>query len=172
MLANDYSGVLEPRVVVFMVLTTMVVIALGVVVLRGLNVLNRQLTGWKGLARRFPVTAAHTFGEKCPAGGSFAHIRNRIPGFMIEFAPEGMLVTPDFAKTSPILVPWSAVGSVSEVAAFGRSDVVLYVKCEKPFRLHFPSEAIPVLQRYLPAERFRKEESLSDLLKDRMNQRE
>jgi len=172
MLANDYSGVLEPKIIVLMVLVTITVIVLGVVLLRGFNALALWLIGWKRLTRHFPVTEVHPSGEKYRVSGRFANVRNVISGFKVEFAPEGMLVTPDSAKTSPILVSWSDIDSVLQVTLFGRSDVMVAVQFEEPFHLHFPSEAVPALQRYVPAERFRKEASLGDLIRNRMNQRQ
>jgi hypothetical protein len=68
----------------------------------------RKTSGWEALSQRFSGTDVYKFGGRYPGcTGSFGHGRgSSIDGaFLIELAQEGLLVTANFAKQSPILVP-------------------------------------------------------------------
>jgi hypothetical protein len=75
--------------------------------LRGLRAMLKRQTGWKALTQRFPATDVHKFsGRYKRQTGCFDEgPENAVSGqFLIELAQEGFLVTPYFARRSPILI--------------------------------------------------------------------
>jgi hypothetical protein len=134
----------------------------------------RKTSGWKALSQRFSATDVHKFGGRYTGcTGSFGYGRgSSIDGaFLSEFAQEGLLVTANFAKQTPILVPWPSIREVETVEIiFGRTDVIVTVDYEKRVRFHLPKDALAGLQQNVPAGRFREPTSLLGLVKDRLQQ--
>jgi hypothetical protein len=147
------------------------VIALGIALLRGLYAIFKYQTGWKALTQRFPVTDVHKFGGryKRQTGYFDRGPRNAVNGqFLIELAQEGLVVTPNFARRSPILIPWSAIRDVTETNLFGmRSVVLMTVDYEKELKFTIPKDALTAIQENVPAERLHQGMSFSELIKKR-----
>jgi len=120
--------------------------------------LNRKLSGWDALARKFPATDIQKTGEAYKVCGYSSGLRsNRIKMFLVEFADEGLLVTTTFARGSPILIPWSAIrGVASTNMGILGPDVAVNVECERPLGFHLPLAALTSIQKYVPAERINK----------------
>jgi hypothetical protein len=120
--------------------------------------LNRKLTGWMGLTDRFPLHDLHKTGETYWATG---FIRRQNSGryrlYQIEFAAEGFIVTPNFARAWPILVPWSKIRNVAAMVNRGSSmfdsDVTIYVEDERGLGFSVPIAALATIQANVPADR-------------------
>jgi hypothetical protein len=171
-MTNEYDGILTPRIIGLIILTVLGAIALGIASLRGLRALLKYQTGWKALTQRFPATDVHKFGGryKRRTGYFDRGPDNAVSGqFLIELAQEGLLVTPCFARRSPILIPWSAIRDVSEANLFGLySAVLVTVDYEKPVKFHLPTDALRAIQENVSAERFHKAASVLDAMINRM----
>jgi hypothetical protein len=144
-------------------------IAVMVAWMSGMNALSRIMSGWKALAQQFPATDVHKFGGKYKGQRGDIGRKMHVQGvFLIELAQEGLLVTPDFAARSPILIPWSAIRDVSEVNLLGfYSTVLITVGCEKPMSFHLPADALQAIHENVPAEKFHKAGSFLDLINQR-----
>jgi hypothetical protein len=151
------------------VLIVLGVIAVPVVLWFGFHAFSRFLTGWKTLAQRFSLTDVHKFGTKYRCSGAVGALRGSWPNYVIEFAQEGFVVTPNFARRSPILVPWSGIREISEVDAGGWGDVVtVTVEYDKLMQFYLSKDALQAIRENVPTERLRKE-SFSQLIKNRLN---
>ena len=170
-MTSDYSSLFTPRIITVIVSVTLGLIALGFAVVRGMNALMKYQTGWKALTQRFPATDVHKFGARYKnQSGDFGRGRGSVVSgtFLIELAQEGLLVTADFVKHLPILIPWSAIRDVSEANLFGfYSTVLLTVEYEKPVKFHLPTSALKAIHENVPAEKFHEARSFLDLIKQR-----
>jgi hypothetical protein len=136
-----------------------------------LRVIPRKVSGWDILARRFPAGVAR------PTGGRFAACVGFFRGsrsgnirgaFLVECAPEGLLITANFARQLPILIPWSAIREVQPVATgFGRTDILVSVDFEKRMGFFLPAAALPELRRQVPPERVTAPTSLVEIITNR-----
>jgi hypothetical protein len=92
--------------------------------------------------------------------------------FLLEFAQEGLLITANFAKESPILIPWSAIVEVKTIEpGLVKTAVIVSVHYETRVHFHLPEDSLASLRQHIPAERFRKPESLFDEIKTRSQKR-
>jgi hypothetical protein len=82
-----------------------------------------------------------------------------------------LLVTGYFARRLPILIPWSEIQSVENIDMAGCSTVLVTVHYEGERRMVFdvPKEVLTIIRDNVPAERLHKTDSLSQLLKNRLN---
>jgi len=135
----------------------------------------RKTSDWDNLSRKFPATDAHKFGGRYKNRNASFGNRNEASidsAFLIEFAREGFLVTPNFAKTLPILIPWAAIREVRTIdPGFMKPVVLVNVEHEKRMCFHLPEDALATLQQNVPADRFRAEASLFEVIKDRWQHR-
>lgn len=137
-------------------------------------VIPKASSHWNELTKRFPVGDVHKTGpvfRGCGGGfgGGGSRGGNYTGTFRIEFAQEGLLVTPSFAGKSPILVPWSAIREVEEITVLIETNVIVTVEFERTVRFYMPKNAMVELQKSIPADRFRESESLFGMIKDRFN---
>ena len=166
-MSNDYNSLITPRGILAISLMVLIAIGFGIAVLRIFYLTSKWIAGWKALTRRFPATDVHKFGDKYKGQtGVFGHKFANSPTvirsqFLIELAQEGLLVTPNFAKRSPILIPWTDICDVS--------GTTLTVNYENQLKFTTPEEALTAIQESVPAERLHKAESLSQLIKTRFN---
>ena len=134
--------------------------------------LVRWFISWNLLARKFPVTDVHKLGRSYSGrNGYYWRKGNRAYLnylFRIELAQEGFLVTPYFARRSPILISWADIQEVDNVDLPGLSEVTITVNYENERHIDFsvPKEALAIIQEKVPAERWQKIDSLSQLIKD------
>ncbi len=128
-------------------------VALGFACVAVQRLLCRKLTGWNALVQFFPANNPQKTGEAYRASGFVGHESSgRYRQFLIEFASEGMVVTPNFARAWPIMIPWSAIKSVAALN-FAVSDVTVYLEYEKALAFSIPIAALPTLQEHVPADR-------------------
>jgi hypothetical protein len=148
----------------------------------GICSISRWQTDWKVLCERFPVTEVQRLGKKYKRRSGSFHLKSgRRPfctnsAFSIELAQEGVLVTANFARRLPLLIPWSEICNVEDLTAFGHEIVFLSVHYEKDVvnqnkiaRFSLPIDALGIVLGYVPAELLHKE-NISELLKDRLRQ--
>ena len=158
-------------------------IALGIVLVGGFCVFAKVFTGWKALTRRFPVTDIHRFGKKYTGQTGYFNRKswNRpfclSSLFSVELAQEGLLVTALFARNSPLLILWDDIRDVDDSDVFGWPTVLMTADYERGVVDHnrevifsIPKDALTVIQANVPADRLHKTGSLSQLIKNRMNQ--
>lgn len=135
------------------------------------RVVPRKASDWDVLAVKFPPNGAHKSGERYRrCTGSFGEHRggNIDNAFLIEFAQEGLLVTANFARHLPILVPWPAIREVQTVdPGFLRAMVIVTVDYEKTMRFHLPREAMAGLQQNVARDRVREPTTFYELISKR-----
>lgn len=85
--------------------------------------------------------------------------------FCVEPADEGLLVTPFFARRSPILISWLDIENVET-----GDSLTVNVDCGNGRRmaLDIPADVLPLLREKLLAERFNKKPSLAELIGNRL----
>ncbi len=135
----------------------------------------RRTSDWDTLSRKFPATDVHKFGDRYKnLNASFGdrHEASIDSAFLIEFAQEGFLVTPNFARTLPILIPWASLHEVKPVIPgfIMKAVVLVTVDYEKRVCFHLPKDALATLQQNVPADRVRAETSLFGEIKNRWQQ--
>jgi hypothetical protein len=137
------------------------------------RLIPRKMSGWDVLAQRFPSNDVHKFGGRFRGcNGFFGERRdNNVNGaFLIECAQEGLAVTANFARQSPIPIPWSAIREVEQIdTGFAGTKVIVNVNYEKRMGFFLPKSALPELQQNVPADRFREPNSLFAMIKDRFH---
>ena len=137
------------------------------------RLIPRKTSRWDVLVQKFPANDVHKFGgrfNRCT--GFFGEARgNNVNGaFLIECAQEGLAVTANFARKSPILIPWSAIRNVEQIdTGFAGTQVIVNVEYERKTAFFVPKAALSELQQYIPAERFREPTSLFGMIKDRFH---
>jgi hypothetical protein len=138
----------------------------------------RWFIAWNILARTFPVTPVtdvHKLGKQYSGQNGYYYRKGNRAYlnylFRIEVAQEGLLVTGYFARRLPILIPWSDIQNVEDVDVLGVSKAMITVNYENERRIIFnvPKEALTVIQENVPRERLHKTDSLSQLIKNRLN---
>lgn len=136
---------------------------------------GRKTSDWDSLLRKFPTGAIHRTGarfKRCT--GFFGDGRNGqvYEAFTLECAHEGLLITANFAKKTPILIPWPSVRDVETIdPVFTKTVVILSVDYEPRIRFHVPASALASLQQNLSADNFNKPQNLFDEIKNRINDR-
>jgi hypothetical protein len=139
---------------------------------KGYYAFCRALAGWASLTQHFPGADTHTFSNQYKCSGRIANFESKDKSFTIEIALEGLRVTSFFARKAPVLIPWTAIRSVSQTdAGFLGKIVTLTVDYEKPMRFTVPTEMLQTIQENVPADRFQKAQSLLDVLNERLHQR-
>jgi hypothetical protein len=152
-------------------------IVFGYVAWCGFCLFANFFTGWKGLTRRFPVSDIHKSGRTYQGQTGYFNRDSwnrpfQLPClFLIEVAQEGLLLTAYFARRSPILIPWADIQKVDDVDVLGLSEVRIIVDYGSARRMtfHLPKEALTAIQESVPVERLHKTDSLSQLIRDRLN---
>ena len=142
------------------------------------NAMAAQMAGWRNLFEKYPAPEVERPGEvfkRLTGNIGSAEFRR---GFTVQLIQEGLLVRPDFARRSPILIPWSKISdvAVSEGTVFGREQYLqLTVEWEKRLLFSLPPKVLPTLEKNVPTDRFRKVKVpltlLGELLKEGWNQR-
>jgi hypothetical protein len=151
---------------------TVALIAIWWFFLRGME---KKTSGWDALQQKFPAR------EVTKPGIAFKH-RSGFFGptrqgqvanaFLLEFAQEGLLITPDFAKDSPILIPWSGIKEVQTIEpALVKTMIIVSVDYETRMHFHLPEAALSSLRQYVPIDRFRQPQNLVDEIKTRIKNR-
>jgi hypothetical protein len=157
-----------------------VVLGVGLFILLwliGFKWLNVKMSGWNNLTGQFPAPTIEMPGDtfKGMTGWIGRNEFDRV--FTMQLLPEGLLVRPSFARKVPILIPWQSISEVQvsdgEFHGF-KQNLTLSVACEKQVQFSLPPGALPVVERNIPANRFRKIKipgSIGELLKDRWKNR-
>ena len=151
-------------------------IALGSILLfKGFSPITRKVCGWDKLARKYPPPHIDKTGETFRAGGFFGSkiqydARGRAQPFTVEPAQQGLLITASFASDAPIFIPWTGIREASWVESRVGSVLTVTVKNERILQFYLPKDAVPIVQKNIPAERFHKQ-SFGDLLGSRLSGR-
>jgi hypothetical protein len=99
----------------YIVLALVCVVVFVLIWIRVLNWLCIKMSDWPSMAARFPSQSFGQTGEVYKAQmGTVGKMRMR-RGFRIELFEEGLKITPRFAKSMPLFVPWSRLVSVESV---------------------------------------------------------
>jgi hypothetical protein len=136
----------------------------------------RRISRWDTLVLRFPANDVHKFGGRYGGCSGFFgnHRRNNdvSSAFLIEFAQEGLAITANFAKKSPILIPWSAIREVEQIdGGFAPGAVIVNVDYETRMGFFLPKPALEDLQKNLPGTRFSEPKTLFGFIKERFQNR-
>ena len=158
--------------VVNIILVGSVALAIGIIYVFGGRAFTVWNVDWKALARKFPATDVHKLGESYSmqdgfynCGGSSAALNY---SFNIDIAKEGLLITGNFAKHLPILIPWADIRDVEYVDLSSQVRITVNYENERRMTFRLPKEALTVIQQNVPT-RLRKT-SFSQLIKNRLDQ--
>lgn len=135
-----------------------------------------QMAGWKNLVEKFPATEIERPGDTFKKQSGWIGSTEFRRAFDLQLIQEGIRVCPDFARRSPILIPWSKITevAVSEARVFGhQQNILLTVEWEKQLQFSLPPKVLPTIETGVSADRFRKIEiaPLSELVKERWKNR-
>ena len=156
-----------------LILVLSIAIAAGVILVVGISAFIRWFIGWKLLVRKFPATDVHKSGTKYSTqngfyyrGGSSMWLSYM---FRVEVAQEGLLVTGYFARRLSILIPWSEIQNVEYVNMISAVRITLNYENERTLVFQVPKEALTVIRQNIPTEKIQKTDSLSQLIKKRLD---
>jgi hypothetical protein len=164
----------NPKVAVLILLGILVFPILMIFTFRKLFA---KMAGWKRLVERFPPTEIERPGETYRRQSGIIG-RSAFEGsFALQVIQEGLIVRPNFATKSPILIPWSQISAVS--APEGRflgveQSILLTVEWETALQFFLPHQALPTVEQNVPADRFTREKvpsSIGELLRERLKNR-
>jgi hypothetical protein len=158
-------------------LILLVLVAAVVVWIRGTSVLSAKMAGWKNLVEKFPATDIERPGDTFKNQTGWIGNTEFRRTFNIQLLQEGIRVCPNFARRSPIMVPWSKITgvAVSEARVVGvQQNVLLTAEWEKLLQFSLPPKVLPTVEANVPADHFRKVEitPLVELVKERWKNRE
>jgi len=145
-------------------------IALFGIVFIGFMALMKLVVGWNALVRQFPVRSFQKLGQRYVRQSAFFRKKSRGGGFRagkmfcVEPAEEGLLVTPMFARRTPILIRWIDIANVETGEILS-----VNVDCanDRRMSLDVPAEALPLLREKITADRLSKHPSLAELIGER-----
>jgi hypothetical protein len=159
----------------FAIMVVAAVVAVAWLAWTAWGVFLRWFTAWKFLAAKFPLTnfpaAAQlpTIARYTRQGGYYYRGGSSAPlnhSFCIEISPQGVRITPRFARRLPIFVPWSAIASVEEVHIVPQVQIKLEYDGGRHINFWMPRQALDLIEQQVPAERIRKT-TIGRLIADR-----
>jgi len=134
--------------------------------------------GWKDLVLKFPAPEIERPGDTFKKMSGWIGNMEFRQGFQVQLIQEGLRIVAYFAPHSPIMIPWSQISDVqvSEGCFLGHEqNLLLTVEWKKQLQLSLPPAVLPVVEKNVRAERFRKVKipsSVGELLKERWSQRQ
>ena len=140
----------------------------------GNKALCRKAAGWSDLIRQFPAPEIERPGDVFKSMSGWIGGTEFKQSFTLQLIQEGLLVRPEFAARSPILIPWLHISEVkvSEGLFLGhKQNLILKMACEKLVQFSLPPDVLPTIEKNVPAARFCKVKipsSVSELLKERL----